>query len=43
MAKHHVKWITIIGVVLMLLALFAYLASMDEADPKEIPQTLHGK
>jgi hypothetical protein len=36
MAKKHVKWITIVGVVLMLLALFAYLATLDESAPKEI-------
>lgn len=40
MAKHHVKWITIVGVALMLLALFAYLATIDESDPDEIPQVI---
>jgi hypothetical protein len=37
MAKHHVKWVTVIGVALMLIALFAYLASMDEAVPNDLP------
>jgi hypothetical protein len=40
MPKPHVKWITIVGVVLMLLALFVYLATLDEADPDEIPQVI---
>ena len=40
MARHHVKWVTIIGVALMLMALFAYLATIDEADPNEIPQVI---
>jgi len=43
MAKHHVKWITIIGVALMLLALFAYLATIDEANPDELPQVIEQK
>ena len=44
MAKHHIQWITIIGVALMLLALFAYLATMDEAIPSDLPRVIdHGK
>ena len=40
MSKPHIKWITIIGVVLMLLAIVAYLATLDEADPNELPQVI---
>lgn len=29
-ARPHVKWIVIVGVVLMLAAMFAYVMSMDE-------------
>jgi hypothetical protein len=39
-SKHRVKWITWIGVGLMLLALFTYLATLDEADPEELPQAI---
>lgn len=35
MAKHHVKWVTLVGVVLMLLALTIYLLSIDESEPDE--------
>ena len=37
------KWITIVGVTLMLIALFVYLATLDEADPNEIPQVIEQK
>jgi hypothetical protein len=40
MSKHHTKWITIVGVVLMLIALLAYLATIDEANPDEVPEVI---
>ena len=36
-AKPHVKWIVIVGVVLMLVAMFAYVMSMDEAVQPDKP------
>ena len=43
MARHHIRWITVIGVVLMLIALFAYLATMDETVPSDLPRVIEKK
>jgi hypothetical protein len=40
MSKHRRKWIAIVGVVLMLIALFAYLASIDESNPAELQDVI---
>jgi len=32
------SWRTMVAVALMLAALFAYLASLDEADPEALPE-----
>ena len=38
-SRPHVKWITIVGVVLMLVAILVYVLSLDEAlVPGQAPQ-----
>jgi hypothetical protein len=32
------NWKTLVAVAMMLLALFAYVASLDESDPEALPQ-----
>jgi hypothetical protein len=34
------SWILGAGVVLMLLALFSYVASLDESDPEALPNSI---
>jgi hypothetical protein len=35
--KTHVKWITWVGVVLMLIAMAVYVITLDESEPLPMP------
>ena len=36
-AKKKTSWVNIVALVLMLAAIFAYVATLDEGDPEAIP------
>ena len=36
-AKQKMSWVNIIALVLMLAAIFSYLATLDESDPEALP------
>ena len=36
-AKKKTSWVNIVALVLMLCAIFAYVATLDEGDPEAIP------
>ena len=36
-AKKKMSWVNIVALVLMLAAIFAYVATLDEGDPEALP------
>ena len=40
-AKKKTSWVNIVAFVLMLGALFAYVATLDEADPEALPNAVN--